>query len=79
MNNFVRKEYIIIINKKAFQYDAVRQLASTIRVFISHKMSVLVGSPQVNSFEQVSSVGHQMSVALGPGGSSLMLGDVDVL
>ena len=33
--------------------------------FKGHKMSALVGGPQVNMFEQDCSIGHQMALAVG--------------
>ena len=35
--------------------------------FNSHQMSVPVGGPQVDTFEQVSSIDHQISLARGQG------------
>ena len=48
-------------NKKRFQQDTYRPLSNCM-YFSGHQMSVLLGGPQVNDFEQVSSDGHQMSL-----------------
>ena len=62
------------INKKAFQWDAYRPLVN--RMFFSdHLMPELMGrgwGPRVNKFKQVSSDGHQMSLAGGAGFPCLM-------
>ena len=50
-------------NKKIFQWDAYCTLAN--HTCFGHQMSVLVGGPQVNKFEQVSSDCHQMSLVGG--------------
>ena len=66
LDNFVAK---LLTNMKAFQYDAYHALVNRV-CFSSHHMSVLVmslaGGSQVKKFEQVSSLGHQMSLAGGP-------------
>ena len=50
-------------NKKASQQDAFLLLAPTIRSSIATRYQHwLVGGPQVNKLEQVSSLGHQMSL-----------------
>ena len=55
-------------NRKAFQWDAYRPLANR-TFFSSHQMSApREGGTQVNKFEQVSSLGHQISLAGGRAG-----------
>ena len=55
--------YPFSCNKKAFQLDAYSPHANRMCFSGHHQMSVLV----VNKFEQVSSDGHQMSLAEGQG------------
>ena len=55
-----------ILNKKAFQYDAYRPLADC-KCFSSHQPNVTTwwGGPQVNTYDQVTSLSHLMSLAFG--------------
>ena len=54
------------MNTTAFQWDAYRPHADH-ACFSSHQMSAL-GEAEVNRFEEVSSHGHQMSLAGQAGG-----------
>ena len=68
------KEVLIRDGKRAFQKDAYCPFANH-SFFGSHQMSSpgegRGGGPQVNKFEQVSSLGHQISLAVGRAWGSL--------
>ena len=64
-----------VTNKKSFQYDAYSPLAH--RMCFNNQtpdVSTGLGCPQVNKFEQVSSLGHQIPLA--GGGAAGVHGEV---